>query len=250
MTAPPPYPAEIRAKGWRLELDTERIRQSDTWALATPELRPWLLMVLMVAWEQTPCASLPDDDQLIAVRIGMTLDAFAVAKEVLMRGWWLADDGRLYHRAMTEFVLEMLSKKSRERTRKANWRAANRGNVPRDTHGTDAGQTPDSRVSHMGETTPEPEVPDNNCYPDASASSPPTAKDTADPKKALFDLGVSILTKTGDSEKAARSFLAKYAHQNETKLAEVLAFLATNAKIEPRSYIAAAFKPKARVLAL
>lgn len=85
---------------------------------------------------------------------------------------------------------------------------------------------------------------------DAVASSPPPAKDTADPKKALFDLGVSILTKTGDSEKSARSFLAKYAHQNETKLAEVLGFLATNAKIEPKSYIAAAFKQEARELAL
>ncbi|MBK6743610.1 MAG: hypothetical protein IPG66_11790 [Hydrogenophilales bacterium] len=85
---------------------------------------------------------------------------------------------------------------------------------------------------------------------DADASSPPLANEFADPKKAIYDLGVSILTKAGDTEKSARSFLAKYAHQNETKLAEVLGYLAANAKIEPKAYIAAAFKPKAREVAL
>lgn len=248
--SPTPYPGDARAKGWRLELDTERIHQSDTWALASPELRPWLLMIWMTAWEQTPCATLPNDDRLIAARIGMSLDAFTRARDVLLRGWWLADDGRLYHRTMTKLVLEMLSRKNKERTRKANWRAANRGNVPRDNHGTDTGHTPDFLSSPTGRTTPEPEVPDNYRYPDASASFSPPAKDSADPKKALFDLGVSILTKTGDTEKASRAFLAKFAKQNEAKLGEVLAHLATNSKIEPKSYIAGAFKPKVRELAL
>lgn len=85
---------------------------------------------------------------------------------------------------------------------------------------------------------------------DAGASSPPPAKDSTDPKEAIFAIGVSILTKAGDTEKAARAFLAKYARQDETKLAEVLAYLATNAKVEPKSYIVAALKPKAREVAL
>jgi hypothetical protein len=41
----PPYPADTRAAGWRFDLDTTRIRQSDTWTLARPEIRPWLLML-------------------------------------------------------------------------------------------------------------------------------------------------------------------------------------------------------------
>ena len=84
---------------------------------------------------------------------------------------------------------------------------------------------------------------------DASASVSPTAK-TANPKKQIFDLGVSLLTQHGDSEKSARAFLGKYAKQDETKLAEILAYLATHPKVEPKSYIAAALKPKVRELAL
>lgn len=72
----------------------------------------------------------------------------------------------------------------------------------------------------------------------------------SDPRKALFDLGVSILTKTGDSEKQARSFLARFAKQDEAKLGEVLAHLATHSKIEPKSYIVAAMKPEARGLVI
>ena len=83
---------------------------------------------------------------------------------------------------------------------------------------------------------------------DASASVSPSA--SADPKKQIFTIGVQILTQAGDTEKSARVFLGKYAKQDETKLAEVLAYLATHPKIEPRGYIAAALKPKVRELAL
>lgn len=76
------------------------------------------------------------------------------------------------------------------------------------------------------------------------------APSSPDPKKAIFDLGVSILTKTGTTEGGARSFLAKYAKQDEGKLAEVLGHLAANAKVEPKAYIAAAFKPEARGLVI
>lgn len=89
-----PYPADTRAKGWRFELDHERIQQSDTWALAPAEVRPWLLMLWMTAWVQEPCGSLPKDDLLIAVRIGMPIKTFNKNRDALMRGWWLAADGR------------------------------------------------------------------------------------------------------------------------------------------------------------
>lgn len=71
-----PYPVDTRAKGWRFELDTERIEQSDTWALATPVQRAWLLRLWMVAWQQTPCGSLPNNDALVAARLGMSSGEF------------------------------------------------------------------------------------------------------------------------------------------------------------------------------
>ncbi|KDC15408.1 DUF1376 domain-containing protein [Bordetella bronchiseptica] len=162
MTKPAPYPADTRAKGWRFELDHERIRQSDTWALAAPEIRPWLLMLWMTAWEQTPCGSLPQDDELIAARIGMPLDQFRAVRSRLLRGWWLADDGRLYHDTLAERVLEMIERRDGERNRKAEYRerkkaerAAQQAEMRPDkssgspvlSHGTDGGLPRDSGVS-------------------------------------------------------------------------------------------------------
>lgn len=126
MTKTAPYPADTRAKGWRFELDHERIRQSDTWALAPADLRPWLLMLWMVAWEQTPCASLPADDVLIAARLGMPAKMFAKNRDLLMRGWWAADDGRIYHDVMNERVLEMLEYRRKNAKRVADFKAAKR----------------------------------------------------------------------------------------------------------------------------
>lgn len=200
-SGPAPYPPDTRAKGWRLELDTERIRQSDTWAVASPELRPWLLLLWMTAWEQTPVASLPDDDMLIAARIGMPIDAFAQAKGVLLRGWALADDGRLYHRTLTELVLAMEERKQKERERKAGYRARQRGTVPRDTYGTCAGQARDGHVSPTGETAPEP-VPD---IPTTSgAFAPPSIAESSDP---IFGHCLAFLTAKGCAARGARSFL-------------------------------------------
>lgn len=148
----PPYSADTRAKGWRFELDLERVMQSDTWALATPELRPWLLMLWTVAWQQVPCGSMPSDDALIAARLGMKPANFKKTKDVLMRGWWAANDGRLYHGTIAERVLDMLGRKEGERKRKAEYRArmdaerkpAESGGIPGMSHGTDAGRTRES----------------------------------------------------------------------------------------------------------
>lgn len=76
------------------------------------------------------------------------------------------------------------------------------------------------------------------------------APSSPNPKEVIFDLGVSILTKTGATESGARSFLARFAKQDEGKLAEVLGHLAAHPKVEPKAYIAAAFKPEARGLVI
>ncbi len=146
-----PYPPDILAKGWRFELDHERIRRSDTWALAALELRPWLLMLWMTAWEQSPCGSLPASDELISARIGMPLKTFLKHRETLMRGWWIADDGRMYHDPIVEFVTDMMNRRRSEADRKARGRAKQASevqkapaSVPRDIHGTPKGLHPES----------------------------------------------------------------------------------------------------------
>jgi hypothetical protein len=157
VTRPVPYPADTRAKGWRFELDHERIEQSDTWTLAPAEVRPWLLMLWLTAWRQEPCGSLSNSDELIAARIGMPMKAFSKHRAVLMRGWWLADDGRLYHDTVTKRVIEMIAARDKDRTRKAAYRArmdAERSAAshvnPDLSHGTDDGRPKDSGLSDPG----------------------------------------------------------------------------------------------------
>lgn len=170
-----PYPADTKAKGWRFELDLEQVRQSDTWALAAPATRPWLLMLWATAWEQVPCGSLPKDDALIAARIGMDAKAFAKVRDVLLRGWRLADDGRLYHETITNRVQAMLAKKDKDRQRKAGWRARQSGgqfdesqdshlSVPRDSNGTDGGLTLESnRKDDTKHQAPSTNTQPNGC---------------------------------------------------------------------------------------
>jgi hypothetical protein len=150
---PVPYPPDTLAKGWRFELDLERIRGSDTWALCAPDMRPWLLMLWAESWMATPCGTYTNDDQIIAARIGMPINLFRAHRDVLMRGWELHADGRLYHHVVTERVQELLEMRKSERFRKAAFRSKKKQEVkqdspavvPRDTHGTP-----------VGETTPEP----------------------------------------------------------------------------------------------
>lgn len=149
MTRPAPYPADTKAKGWRFELDLEQVMQSDTWALAKPEARPWLLMLWTKAWQQTPCGSMPSDEELIIARLEIDPEFFEKHKRVLLRGWVVAEDGRLYHPTITQRVNDMLGRKTAERTRKAEYRArmdaerklAELQGSPEMSHGTDAGQS-------------------------------------------------------------------------------------------------------------
>ena len=156
---PPPYPADTKAKGWRFELDYEAIQQADTWALAdeVPMAQPALLMMWFTAWAQIPCGSFPNDEAVIRAKCKVPAKDWARMREVLMRSWWLADDGRLYHPTITLRVLDMLGRKDAEKDRKAAYRArkeaeaemakinaspdVSHGTGVEMSHGTDAGRT-------------------------------------------------------------------------------------------------------------
>ena len=91
------------------------MHQSDTWAIAEARQRPFLVMLWIVSWSQVPCGTLPDDDAVIAARIGMPLLEFRDCRDVLMRGWWKATDGRLYHPVIAEQVIDMMNRKAKQR---------------------------------------------------------------------------------------------------------------------------------------
>jgi hypothetical protein len=124
----PPYPADTRAKGWRFELEYERIDQSDTWSFAAevPMAQHSLLMMWLVAWKETPCGSLPNDEAAIRAKCRIPPPVWARVRDVLMRGWAPSADGRLYHATITARVLEMLESRSKNAKRVADWKAAQR----------------------------------------------------------------------------------------------------------------------------
>lgn len=220
MTRPVPYPADVRAKGWRFELDHEKIRQSDTWTLAKDAGRPWLLMLWMVAWEQTPCGSLPNDDELIAARIGMPVEMFAAMRNVLLRRWYEAEDGRLYHDTMTLHVMEMIGKRRSEADRKAKARqqratpldesAEIPADVPRDFPGTDAGlhRESDTRTSTSTNKTSVPDGTDTG----TAAPKPPRKRRGAAPAAQLVN--VDDLVAAGVKQQHAEDWLTVRTKKN------------------------------------
>jgi hypothetical protein len=207
----------VQAKGWRFELDHERIERSDTWALAPAELRPWLLMLWMMAWRQEPCGSLPNDDELIAVRIGMPLETFMKVRAKLMRGWWLAEDGRLYHDTLVLRVLEMITKRRSEADRKARNRAkpdgevgGNSPDVPRDSGGTEPGlpRESDTRTRTSTSNTSVPDGTDTG----TAAPNPPRKRRGAAPPAQLVT--VEDLVAAGVKQQHAEDWLTVRAKKN------------------------------------
>ncbi len=152
MTNAAPYPADVKTKGWIFEMDIDQIQQSDTWALASPDVRPWLLMIWVTAWSLTPSGSLPGDETVLCARIGIPRKLFDKNKDILMRGWTMASDGRLYHDTITSLVLQMLDRRKSEAERKSEYRKKKEAerlsqsttNSPQMSHGTNTGQTCDS----------------------------------------------------------------------------------------------------------
>lgn len=197
----PPYPATTKAGGFKFELDCERIAQSDTWALAAPRQRPLLLMLWFIAWQQTPCGSLPVEDALIAARLGMDADAFQGDKAILLRGWWEASDGRLYHPVLTELVLEMMSRKAGNAQRQAAYRQR-RQSASSDGQGNDKRET-DEVVTHYSG------VSDNTTTTTITTTteSIPDGMNTKRLRKSATVLGVSELVAEGVDQQHAEDWL-------------------------------------------
>jgi uncharacterized protein YdaU (DUF1376 family) len=104
----------------------------------------------------------------------------------------------------------------------------------------------DTRTEHESWTTCEPNHSHSQIKTseaNASGVPPPNPiSDPPDPVKAIFDLGVSVLTATGSSEKAARSLVAK-ARKELGDDGAMAALVAAKSKTNPVEYLGAAIKP-------
>lgn len=101
-------------------MNVERILASELWALSTPEEFKAAFALWCRAWKQVPCASLPDDDAILAAYSG-TGKRWPKVKKMALRGFVKCFDGRLYHSTLAADALRAMAKKAerRERTQAA-----------------------------------------------------------------------------------------------------------------------------------
>lgn len=117
-------------------LNVERLLASELWALATPEEFKCAVALWCRAWKQVPCASLPDDDAILASYSGAGRRWLKV-KSMALRGFQKCNDGRLYHATLAEDALRAMGAKEKNalRTKKATEaRKKTNRDVDRDGH--------------------------------------------------------------------------------------------------------------------
>jgi len=207
----PPYPEDTEANGYKPEFNISRIKQSRTWLLAAPEVRPWLLMLWAEAWSSTPVGSYEDDLEYIAARIGCSVEWLEVHRKILLRGWERHSDGRLYHPYVVNQVSKMLKNRRNNAARQARWRnSASQGN--------NASVTRYERVSNAAEQEQEQEQEYKTppiCPPYEGGNQLPLEKPEPKPEKTQPNTsgkknsyGVNLdKTPPGISQDAAKEFV-------------------------------------------
>ncbi|WP_258096325.1 hypothetical protein, partial [Klebsiella pneumoniae] len=127
----------------------------------------------------------------------------------LMRGWWKAEDGRLYHDTLTRRVVEMLALRDKEKNRKAEWRrrqeearkAAGTHGTTHDvtdlSHGTDAGKTVDSHGTDDTRTRTSTSTYISSIPDGIEGGEPPVKTAEQMTKDELWAAGKSLLQQSG-----------------------------------------------------
>lgn len=200
----PPYPADTQAGGVVLDLDVHRLMASDTWALLKPEIRPWWLMLFVVGWAQAPCGAFKNDHRTIAAKIGATEDFVKVHHADLLRGWYPCTDGRLYHKVLTEKVMDFLAVRAKWRLKRNQQR---KPNVSGDTPGTPRGQSEGANKPNVPGDSPQcpPHVhPMSAPSSSSSSSSSPSFSPSSSTKKEEEDLSEGGFFSLGGGTRDAR----------------------------------------------
>lgn len=82
-----------------------RLFRSDTWTLCNDAEKVAAITLWGKSWAEVPAGSLPDDARLLAAHSGAGA-RWKRVREMALRGWIHADDGRIYHPVVCEKALE------------------------------------------------------------------------------------------------------------------------------------------------
>lgn len=120
----PLVPAEVDLRDFGfMPLDVRTLLTSTLWIKAKkdPRVAHAAMSLWCEAWHQVPCASLPDDDEVLADLARCDEKEWKRVKDRALANFIRCSDGRLYHRTVAAKALESWKAKTaqRDRTKKA-----------------------------------------------------------------------------------------------------------------------------------
>jgi len=128
----PLVPAEVTMGGneW-FPLYHRRLQKSRWWRSASDLARSRNIDLWCSAFEETPAGSLPDDDLDLADAAGFGRDvaSFQALKAEIMAPWLRCSDGRWYHPALSEVVMEAWERTGDRRRKERERQAAHRERI-------------------------------------------------------------------------------------------------------------------------
>lgn len=233
----PLVPLDVDIRGFPgFVLDVDRLLASELVALGDPAGCWAALMLWCRAWKQSPPASLPDDDRILAAFSGAG-KSWPKVKEMATRGFIKCSDGRLYHKVLAKEANDVWTrrKKFRDRSIKANDQRWNKEGGDKesliDPTGIQQGaQQPLLNGSHKESLEPpvEEKRREEERKKDAASAAPEPPSDEAD----LYRRGRSVLG-TGSGGLVTKLLAAK---GKSIPLARA-AIEQASTKSDPREYI-------------
>lgn len=119
----PPVPAgcDLRTLP-SMMLDLSRLFDSELYMLSTGDQFKAAMTLWGKAFHQVPAGSLPTNERVLAIMSGAGQAKWPRVREMVLRGWVLHSDGRLYHSVVTEKVLDALAmRQSQSKRAKDGW---------------------------------------------------------------------------------------------------------------------------------
>lgn len=198
------------------------------------------LLLIMDYWRNGPP---PDDDEVLRAITKATPAEWKKLRPVLARFFRIID-GKWNHKRIDHELEQSMNRKKKAQSKakaaaEARWKQA--GNDTPSTPTSNAPSNAPSIPQAMHKECPTPS-PIEYSVPNGTGGQPPPAPGEVDPTKAIFDLGVSILTAAGQKPESARSLVGKL--RKVVGDAQAMAVLvAAKSATSPAEYIGAAIKP-------
>jgi uncharacterized protein YdaU (DUF1376 family) len=107
----PPVPAGTDLTHFRyMPLDVQRLLQSDLWNQANASEFQISFALWIKSWHRIPAGSLPKCEKSLAKLVGISPKEWQKVRDKALHGWEEASDGLLYHRYISEVVLDAIKR--------------------------------------------------------------------------------------------------------------------------------------------